>query len=75
MEKRVSWEAEELIALARPSFKPRFGAESFSVGGSVELPGLKGVEAVIVYYLRAGCQYENLHGKGHFAGEVGTLSC
>jgi hypothetical protein len=75
MEKRVSWEAEELIAFARPSFKPRFGAESFSVRGSVELLGLQGVEEVIVYYLRAGCQYQNLHGNGHFAAKLGSLSC
>jgi len=75
MEKRVAWEAEELIAFARPSFKPRFGAESFSVRGSVELPGLQGVEEVIVYYLWAGCRYQNLHGKGHFIGDVGSLSC
>jgi hypothetical protein len=74
-EKRLSWEAEELIAFTRPSFKPRLGAESFSGGGSVGLPGLKGVEKVIVYYLRACCQYQNLHGKGHFAGKRGILSC
>ena len=53
-EKRVSWEAEELIAaITRPSFKPRLGAESFSAPGSVDALGLQGVKAFIVYYLRA----------------------
>jgi hypothetical protein len=74
-EKRVAWEAEELIAaLTRTSFEPRFGVESFSALGSVAPLGLQGVEEFIVYYLRACCQYRNLHGKGHFAGNLGSLS-
>jgi hypothetical protein len=55
-EKRVSWETEELIAaFGRPSFKPRFGAESFSPRCSVTSLELQGGEAFIVYYLRACC--------------------
>jgi hypothetical protein len=35
-EKRLSWEAGELmVAFTRPSFKPRFGFESFSAPGSI----------------------------------------
>ena len=40
----------------------------------MELPGLQGLEEVIVYYLKARCQYQNLHGKGHFACKMGSLS-
>jgi hypothetical protein len=71
-EKRDSWEAEELItAFTRPSFKPRFGFESFSAPGSVEGLGLQGVEESIVYYLTAGCLIAKSARQRPFPRQIG----
>lgn len=71
-EKRVSWEAEELMAaFTRPSFEPRFGFESFSAPGSVGSLGLQGVEESIVYYLKAGCLVAKSARQRPFPPQIG----
>jgi hypothetical protein len=67
-EKRVSWGAEELIAKLLVSLsKHVIGVESFSARCSAVVLGAAKVDQTSVYY-------QNLHGKGHSAGDFGSLS-